>query len=530
LSTVHLLSNIATFSQTYGELYFLKVKIDAFKDISADQMLENLNKNILNICKTYEYTTNDIIKENVKHVLDIVVNCSDKFDIYDKLKQKNLHSIAFRVIETKIIRIFSISGTESVEYIDSIAQSSPSNKTIENRVTQPVEHLREDNVIKLPADEHSAQQEEQSVQLRNQQLFSLENVCKTTTGQEKYLQQAANKCLTEEKVIQSRYEEACFHDKIVLPTTTVTTEGTEKQVCSNKKEAMEVSQSLTDHLETEYSEEKEIIPNLQRNRPSRKSMKKKIFPDIISASSNDVQKDEHADLENVSRCLSPVLSTSNIDFMPHETRKASISSVSSGGSIPSCSSITSIPDPSVYLTPKQKAARERAAKAKAAAAAFRLDAEMYDHVEQPLVPVKFPPEHICSDRDKASELNTSFSVLSSEKNTKEKADINVNENSENTEIISNVLSTEIEICALASTIVDTLEGLSREAENYDPTSADRETTGDRVADFTEIRQEHKEQPDSSYEANLAAFQSSESSRPPCDVTPAGKLQFCVRMI
>jgi len=81
-------------------------------------MLENINKNILNICKTYEYTTNDIIKENVRHVLDIVVNCSDKFEIYDKLKKRNLHSIAFRVIETKIIRIFSISGTESVEYID----------------------------------------------------------------------------------------------------------------------------------------------------------------------------------------------------------------------------------------------------------------------------------------------------------------------------------------------------------------------------------------------------------------------------
>ena len=98
------------------------MQVDTFTDISAEQMLDNINKNILNICKTYEYTTNEIIKENVKHVLDIVINCSDKFEIYDKLKQRNLHSIAFRVIESKIIRIFSISGTESIEYVDKFVQ------------------------------------------------------------------------------------------------------------------------------------------------------------------------------------------------------------------------------------------------------------------------------------------------------------------------------------------------------------------------------------------------------------------------
>ena len=87
------------------------------------------------------------------------------------------------------------------------------------------------------------------------------------------------------------------------------------------------------------------------------------------AVAKEVKKEECAkkEVDNISFPLAATLSHSEIDQL--DKRKSSISSISSGGSIPSSSSITSIPDPTVFLTAKQKAARERAAKAKAAAAA-----------------------------------------------------------------------------------------------------------------------------------------------------------------
>jgi hypothetical protein len=224
-------------------------------------MLDNINRNILNISKTYEYTTNEIIKENVKHVLDIVVNCSDKFEIYDQLKKRNLHSIAFRVIETKIIRIFSISGSESVEYAEKIT-------------------------------------EQRATEIQNKEIKHWKR-----------------------------------------------------------------------HQDMQKEEDTKLNPKLERNQPSRKSIKsKREFErkDYLNLTKED---DDNKENTNVGVVVSLASDSFQTDLTQNDHRKSSITSVSSGGSIPSSSSITSIPDPTLFLTAKQKAARERAAKAKAAAAA-----------------------------------------------------------------------------------------------------------------------------------------------------------------
>jgi hypothetical protein len=87
-------------------------------DLSKDQILENISANLANIRQSQEYVCSKIIKNNVKFVESIVsAEDQDKYDIFQKLKELNLHSIALRNVGVKIVRIFSAQGSECVEII-----------------------------------------------------------------------------------------------------------------------------------------------------------------------------------------------------------------------------------------------------------------------------------------------------------------------------------------------------------------------------------------------------------------------------
>ncbi len=485
-------------------------------------MLDNITKNILNISKTYEYTTNEIIKENVKHVLDIVVNCSDKFEIYDKLKQRNLHSIAFRVIETKIIRIFSISGAESVEYIE--------------KPTQPAAGKPADLKANIQPAAGSGQGQEKGTQLKERKSSS-----------------------EPEKKAAGTLPLSSIFGETSRPV--VVAEGTSGKI------------SL---------DEKEITPNIQRNRLSRKSIKSKKFPDL--GGTKDGKTEQLHDSEEVVVKPTPtsgpkasIVETSSVDM-----RKASISSVSSGGSIPSASSITSIPDPSVFLTPKQKAARERAAKAKAAAAAAAAGM-VSDEAQLIITDVKKadsalsccelptsaePKSHSSAvvgelpesgdvisvameiaDRDVpigTADLDNKRSAEAKEATCVQQGDtrqvagaaVDVQCTTEQGKVIEN------ETLPASSDEYDTLKDVSNKVKGMEGGSAHvdvsetvpvkinlRGSSGaaaDNMADVSEVSVERTEPPGSCYEATLAEFQSGQSVRAPSPpaLTATGKLQ-CV---
>ena len=89
-------------------------------DVDIHSMIDHVNANILQISKSSEYAVSQIIRENVKYVLCALVECTNKFQIFKKLKDQNLHSIAFRNVGSKIVRVFSAAGAESVEIVSPV--------------------------------------------------------------------------------------------------------------------------------------------------------------------------------------------------------------------------------------------------------------------------------------------------------------------------------------------------------------------------------------------------------------------------
>jgi hypothetical protein len=335
-------------------------------------------------------------------------------------------------------------------------------------------------------------------------------------------------------------------------------------------------------------DEKEITPNIQRNRLSRKSIKSKKFPDL--GGTKDGKTEQLHDSEEVVVKPSPTSGpkTSIVETSSVDMRKASISSVSSGGSIPSASSITSIPDPSVFLTPKQKAARERAAKAKAAAAAAAAGM-VSDEAQLIITDVKKADSALsCCELPTSAEakslssavvgeLPDSGAVISMAMEIADRdvpigaADLDNKRSAETKEATGvqpvdtrqvdgaavdvqcvsekeKVTENETLLYLPASSVdYDTLKDVSNKVKGMEGGSAAHvdvsETVpvkinlrgsissgaaADNMADVSEVSVERTEPPDSCYEATLAEFQSGQSVRAPSPpaLTATGKLQ-CV---
>ena len=80
-------------------------------------MLDFISINILRITQSPEYAVSNIIQENVSYVLSQVGSCANKYQLFQKLTARNLQSIAIRQVGTKLVRVFSASGSESIEIV-----------------------------------------------------------------------------------------------------------------------------------------------------------------------------------------------------------------------------------------------------------------------------------------------------------------------------------------------------------------------------------------------------------------------------